>query len=78
MDGRFQLNYAHDTLAILVINTPSTFEKLFLPYLFANYHGSKCELLDQLSDPIDEIMGIKFAEVKQVRVFVYVLLNPSN
>ncbi len=63
VDNRFKLNYAGDTLCVLVLNTPRMFEKLFLPYLFENFKDD-FESLENLRDPIDVCMNAKFDQVK--------------
>lgn len=44
----FQFPFHEDTLAVLVISTPSMFEKLFLPYIMAEKSTTK------KADPLDE------------------------
>jgi len=43
----FHLPYPEDTLAVLVISTPSMFEQLFLPYLATSYTQGQLDPLDQ-------------------------------
>ena len=52
---RFPLH--HDTLAVLVVSTPSMFEKLFLPYLFEGPHTAVTEKVDPLDRCIRTAMG---------------------
>ena len=58
---RFDLNY--DTLAMIVISTPSMFEKTFLPFLKSN---NCCE-----RDPIDECTRRQLDSLKEVRYSFY-------
>ncbi len=45
-----------DTLAVCVVNTPSMFEQLFLPYLRSQYHQGQLDPLDQcLSDFLKQV-----------------------
>lgn len=69
VNDKFKLNpeLDHDTLCVLVINTPAMFEKLFLPYLFANFSHDTSSL-DQLNDPIDECMSLVFETAKKVMI----------
>ena len=46
------------------------FENLFLPYLYKNFKDNESEL-DNLNDPIDKCLKIKFDEVKQVYMLIY-------
>lgn len=64
VDSKYKLNYENDTLAVLLLNTPRMFENLFLPYLYKNFKDNESEL-DNLNDPIDKCLKIKFDEVKQ-------------
>jgi hypothetical protein len=58
----------------LVLNTPSTFEKLFLEFLF-NKFKNDLDGLVKLNDPIDECMAIQFNEVKKVNFLQYLIIN---
>lgn len=46
------------------------FENLFLPYLYKNFKDNESEL-DNLNDPIDKCLKIKFDEVKQVYMLIH-------
>jgi len=59
------LEYDPNTFALLVISTPKTFDKLFLPFLFENFKNNT-DQLDNLRDPIDECMNQLFVRVKEV------------
>lgn len=48
------------------------FENLFLPYLFNNFKENSSEL-DNLNDPIDNCMSIKFNETKKVYLTFFLL-----
>ncbi len=66
VDSVFRFDSYHDdTFAVLVLNTPSMFEKLFLPFLFDNYKNN-LKSLDLLNDPIDACLSIIFSKVKEV------------
>ena len=68
MGPKYASKYDPDTLAVLVLNTPGMFEKLFLPYLFQNFKNNRQELSD-LNDPIDRCLAKTFDDVKQVSSF---------
>lgn len=55
---KFKLNYASDTLAFVIISTPSMFEKCFLPYV-------STKPLDVILDPIDSCIKDEMATVKE-------------
>ncbi|CAF0716922.1 unnamed protein product [Brachionus calyciflorus] len=64
VDDKFKLNYAENTLAVLVINKPKMFDKLFLKFLFDKFkYGS--ESLESHNDPIDLCMTETFSQIKQ-------------
>ena len=66
LDPIYKLNAYHDdTFAVLIINTPSMFEKLFLPYLFKNFK-SNVKKINDLNDPIDDCCSRTFNHVKEV------------
>ena len=65
VDAKFKLDVHGDTLAILVINTPSMFEHVFLPDLFQTYKNNE-EKFENLSDPLDECLSRLFDNVKKV------------
>ena len=68
VDDKFKLNYAENTLAVLVINKPKMFDKLFLKFLFDKFkYGS--ESLESHNDPIDLCMTETFSQIKQVNIF---------
>lgn len=46
----FNLKYSHDTLAFILVSTPSMFEASFIPYL--REHGDT-----YTRDPLDECMA---------------------
>lgn len=54
----FHLHYSDDTLAILIISTPSMFEQLFLPYLASSYQQGQM-------DPLDHCMSKWFERCKK-------------
>ena len=57
----FEFKYDRETLAFILISTPSMFEKAFLPFL-----GS--ELCAGTRDPIDQCMDHHFKRAVQVNV----------
>ena len=57
--AKFELDYAYDTLAFIVISQPSMFEKGFLPFM-------KEQKYSGIRDPIDECMIYYFQQAKQV------------
>lgn len=65
VDERFKLNYADNTFAVLVINRPKMFEKLFIKYLFEKFKNN-LEILESHNDPIDECMSDTFNQIKKV------------
>ena len=58
-------SYEDETLAVLVLNGPSMFETLFLPFLFETLKENINEL-EELNDPIDNCLNFKFNQVKKV------------
>lgn len=54
----FHFHYSDDTLAILIISTPSMFEQLFLPYLASSYQQGQM-------DPLDHCMSKWFERCKK-------------
>ncbi len=66
MEPKYRLEtYDDETLAVLVLNGPSMFETLFLPFLFETLKENISDL-EELNDPIDNCLNIKFNEVKKV------------
>jgi len=60
----FKFTYDPDTLAFLLISTPSMFEKAFLPFLV----GPHCE---DLCDPINRCVNYHLTHAAQVSCICY-------
>ena len=70
----YSLDFHDDTLAFLVISTPSMFEKAFLPFL-ADVIGPTTLESDAICDPIDKCMQHYFGLFKQVSVMLIILYD---
>ena len=77
MEPKYRLeSYDDETLAVLVLNAPSMFETLFLPFLFETLKENISDL-EELNDPIDNCLNIKFNQVKKVffNELLYLILS---
>ena len=61
--------YPDDALAFIILSTPAMFEKCFIPFI-----KSVPQPMNGLRDPLDQCIGQKVLQIKQVCVFcdVYV------
>lgn len=62
VQNAFRLEYAADTVAFVIISTPSMFEKAILPFI----EETKVKGVRHVRDPIDECIGHHVQRVKQV------------
>lgn len=55
----FRFPYPEDTFAVVIVSSPSMFEKLFLPYLTSHYQPGQLDPLDQcLKDYFTHLQGL--------------------
>lgn len=59
VSATFQLPYHNDTVAFIIISTPSMFEKTFIPFV------SKVDCVRMKQDPLDQCMVQQFNVIKQ-------------
>ena len=60
VDKVFHLTYEPDTLAVLLISTPSMFEKLFKPFLSSDDYNQSSKV-----DPLDQCLRKHFVKIKE-------------
>lgn len=58
----FHLHYSEDTLAFVVLSTPSMFDKAFKPFV-------NKQLLKKINDPVDQCVSYHLSLMKEVRTF---------
>ena len=65
MQAPFKFDLPSDTLAFVIISTPSMFEKAFIPYV-------KSISCSTERDPLDQCLIHYFDLVKQVNIIIFV------